>query len=259
MQWKGHFTFPVGLSVGLVLASMGAALVWLQAPAVPLHDLTVPTERLRTAPTASGILVDNDTVKEEITRLENRALRGERLTTEVQQAVASLRTQLAQVTQAQEMLARTVAQLTTQRTRVRRDRAADPAHATSATPVSATSEDEVAQADAQVQTQIDLIEETMRAEASDLQWTDAAELSLQSVFQREESTGFHLVQAACRATLCRLELSLDGSVSPEESLRYLVHLMPWQGQAFVRSEDGEDAAVVMYLAREGHALPQTLE
>ena len=122
-----------------------------------------------------------------------------------------------------------------------------------------TPEDEVRRAEAQVQAQIDLLEVTVLAEAPDPVWTSAAERSLQSVFQREEKAGFHLVQTECRTTLCRLELSLDGSVSPEESFHSLVQMMPWQGQAFIRIEDGEGGAVVVYLAREGHALPQALE
>jgi hypothetical protein len=183
----------------------------------------------------------------------------ERLPSEEQRALAALRTQLTQVAQEQQAMARTISKLTTKLAKADRAPAAEPVQADTANLPAATPEEEVKRADAQVQAQVDLIEDTLFAEASDPTWTDAAEQSLQDVFQLEEGTGFHLVHTECRTTLCRLELSLDGSLSPEESFHHLVHLMPWPGQSFVHFEDGESATAVVYLTREGHALPQAAE
>ena len=181
------------------------------------------------------------------------------MSNEMQQELASFRAHLTQVDHEQKAIAQAITKLTTQLAKVRRERRAGPVREDTAETRPSTPEEEVKRADAQVNAQVDLIEDMMRAEAPDPTWTDAAELSLQGMFHREEPTGFYLVHAECRTTVCRLELSLDGSVSPAESFRNLVHLMPWQGQGFVRIEDGESAAVVVYLAREGYAFPRAAE
>ncbi|MBI3301221.1 MAG: hypothetical protein HYZ72_03970, partial [Deltaproteobacteria bacterium] len=120
-----------------------------------------------------------------------------------------------------------------------------------------TPEEERERAEAQTRAQMELVEGTMRAEKTDPQWTSAAKLALDEVFHSEAMTGMQLVDAECRTTLGRLELALDDSTSPEDSFRKLVHLAPWQGQRFVRIDEGGSA--VVYLAREGYALPQPRE
>jgi hypothetical protein len=122
-----------------------------------------------------------------------------------------------------------------------------------------TPEYEDKRAEAHIQAQVQFMEGTVHMERADPTWASAAEQALQEVFQHEESIGLQLVEAQCRATLCRLALSLNGATSPEESLRYLTHLVPWQGQGFAYIAQGESAEVVVYLAREGYVLPQVTE
>ena len=59
-----------------------------------------------------------------------------------------------------------------------------------------------------------------------------------------------------------MELTLDGSTSPEESFRNLSLLAPWPGDGFVRisgTEGGNESPMaVIYLARDGYALLQHL-
>ena len=106
---------------------------------------------------------------------------------------------------------------------------------------------------------IELFEETILIEGTDPEWSGLAELALDEASKREEMTEFNLVDAKCGTTMCRMELSLDGSESPEESFRKLVDFAPWQGEGFIRIQDGNDrefAQAVVYLAREGYSLPQ---
>jgi len=119
-----------------------------------------------------------------------------------------------------------------------------------------TPEEEHERAEAQTQAQVELVEGTMRAEKIDLQWASATKLTLNEVFHSEAMTGMQLVEADCRTTLCRRELVLDDSTSPEDSFRKLGNLAPWQGQAFGRINEG---SAVVYLAREGYSLPQSKE
>ena len=87
---------------------------------------------------------------------------------------------------------------------------------------------------------IELFEETILIEGTDPEWSGLAELALDEASKREEMTEFNLVDAKCGTTMCRMELSLDGSESPEESFRKLVDLAPWQGEGFIRIQDGND-------------------
>jgi hypothetical protein len=123
-------------------------------------------------------------------------------------------------------------------------------------------EEEVMQADAQVQAQAGLVENTFSAEMSDPEWAGAAEVALQELFQSEDVIAIALVEAECRTTMCRLELAANnapaGGPGFEEAFRALIHLLPWPGEGFSRIDnlDSESPTAVLYLTREGHFLPQ---
>ena len=117
----------------------------------------------------------------------------------------------------------------------------------------------MARADAQLQTQIETLEAAVYGEKPDPVWTRDAEQALQAMWQGQENRGLSLVHAECRTSLCRLELDLDGTRSAEESFHTLIHHIPWAGQSFVQITEGEAPQVVLYLAREGYALPQVTE
>jgi hypothetical protein len=97
-------------------------------------------------------------------------------------------------------------------------------------------------------------EGTMFAEAADPEWASTAQRALQEAFHGEITAGLRLVQADCRTSLCRLELVLDGSLSPEATFEQLIHFAPWNGQGFTQIDEEAGVAVV-YLSREGHELP----
>jgi hypothetical protein len=119
-----------------------------------------------------------------------------------------------------------------------------------------TPEEEIEQADAQMWAQIDVIEEAIMAEDPDPDWAQAAVDELDGAYQGEEMAGAEFVSVECRTTMCRMELALTGTKTAEETFRSLADLAPWEGQGFVQIEDGELGQVVVYLAREGHSLPQ---
>jgi hypothetical protein len=70
--------------------------------------------------------------------------------------------------------------------------------------------------------------------------------------------GVHLVQVDCRTSLCRLELALADASSPGENLEQLLHYARWEGAGFAQIDETSGTAVV-YLSREGYALPQARE
>ena len=122
-----------------------------------------------------------------------------------------------------------------------------------------TPEEEIELAEAQLQSQIELMEKTIFTEETDPEWSSEAELALDEAYRSGEMEMVEIVDIDCRTTLCRVELSFDGSGSSEEDFFELVGLIPWGGQRFMRVDTGENAEAVVYLAREGHSLPRYIE
>lgn len=122
-----------------------------------------------------------------------------------------------------------------------------------------TAEEEMELADAEVRSQLELMEETVLTEETDAEWSKEAELALDQVYSKEEMEQVERVDVECRTTLCRIELFFDESAIPEEAFRNLAHLTPWEGEGFMRMDDGDKAQAVVYLAREGHSLPKLFE
>ncbi len=132
-----------------------------------------------------------------------------------------------------------------------------PARDEGAEAAALTPEQERERAAARAQAELMLMEGTLLAEQPDSAWASTAQLALQATFQKEAISGVQLVDAECRSTLCRMELSVDDSI-PQDSLRNLLNLAPWSGQSLIQI-DTETGEAVMYLAREEHALPQAEE
>jgi hypothetical protein len=111
-----------------------------------------------------------------------------------------------------------------------------------------TLEEERTRAAARTQAEVELMEGTMFAEKPDPDWAPAAQLALHTALQREAFPGIQLVEAACRTTLCRMELALDGS-APQDGFRNLVHLAPWSGESLIYIDTEEGVAVVYRAGR----------
>ena len=126
------------------------------------------------------------------------------------------------------------------------------------TPDEASAEDEHARAEAQTQAQIEALEGTLFGEDADPGWADAAQSALQEAFHRGAVAGLSLIQADCRTSLCRLELSLEGARLAEAIFQQLMDFTSWNGEGFTQIDEASGTSVV-YLSREGYALPQARE
>ena len=119
------------------------------------------------------------------------------------------------------------------------------------------------QAEIQLRTQEAVIEETIRREPADPTWAPTAQSALAIVFQSGEVEALRLIDVRCRTTLCRVEVAADedgaDGTSFDQSFRKLMLHAPWQGEGFGRvgPPDSPSPTAVFFLAREGHALPQT--
>jgi hypothetical protein len=121
------------------------------------------------------------------------------------------------------------------------------------------------QAWAVVEAQEMRIEQAIETEEEDPEWAQGAVTSWTQVFQKEgikeELKGVQLGYIECRTTLCRMELTptdlAQGAAAFEQGFRMFMLFAPWQGPVFGKIEnlDGQASVAVLYMAREGHALP----
>jgi len=238
MVRKAKSLFPVGLGFSLVLVSISATALWVHRHSEPSHTSTIRATHQSQDPAKRITPEDVAALKVEIARLKDDKSKFERLSREM----TALRSQLTQVEQEQKL-------------RSQEEGLPHSTGETEANPATLTPEEEQTRAEAQIQTQVALLEGTLLAEKLDSAWVNAAQLALNTTFHSETMAGVQLMKADCRTTLCRLELFLDGSTAPEDSFRKLVHASPWEGQGFVQI-DGESGKAVVYLSREGYSLPQ---
>ena len=238
MVRKARNMFPVRLGFGLVLVSIGATALWVHRYSEPSHTSTVRAPNQSEDLAKRGTPEDVAGLKAEIERLKDGKAGFEQLSHEM----TALRSQLTQVEREQKL-------------RSQAESLAPQIGDTEANAATLTPEEEQARTEAQIQTQVALLEGTLLGEKPDSVWGNTAQLALNTTFHSETMAGVQLMKADCRTTLCRLELFLDGSTAPEDSFRKLVYSSPWQGQGFVQI-DGESGKAVVYLAREGYSLPQ---
>jgi hypothetical protein len=123
-----------------------------------------------------------------------------------------------------------------------------------------TREELMQRADEQAEAQAAQVEQAVAGERLDPAWAPGAEQSIRGLFQEKDLQGLRLVDARCRATLCRIEMARNDAAQGadfEASFRKLLIRTPWQGQGFARVHDPFSASptAVLFLAREGAALP----
>jgi hypothetical protein len=235
MRGLARKTVLIGLGFGL--ATVGAMALWRHERPSPSHVLPAPALHHAADPAKRLTPEDIEGLKEEIARLKADKDELAQLSGELKSDLTSLHNKL------------TRAGLEGSAGLAAGDNEADAA------PL--TPEEERERVAAQIQTEIELIEETMLAEKTDPQWANEAQLALTYTFQSELVPGLSLVDAECRTTLCRMELLLDGS-TPEDGVRKLAHLAPWPGESLLHI-DLEAGIAVGYLSREGHSLPRLTE
>lgn len=121
-----------------------------------------------------------------------------------------------------------------------------------------TSEMEEEKIMSQIKAQVDMMEETLQYEPVDAEWSDSVRIALYKSVQENTTGNFEILNADCRSTLCRVDLTFDTAL-PEDSFRELQDLIPWNGEAFFQVDDTDSGQAVLYIAREGYSLPQLLE
>jgi hypothetical protein len=113
------------------------------------------------------------------------------------------------------------------------------------------------------QAQETLIEAAIANEQPDPHWAPMAETAIKGMFEDQGLQALRLVDARCRTTVCRIEVAENESAVDgegfDQGFRRLLIRTPWQGQGFGRVYNpfGPSPTGVLFLAREGNALPQT--
>jgi hypothetical protein len=260
MAWKESkksWLGLVGLSCGIALAGIGVVAWWFHQPTQALHEFPPLADSQLNNPAELIKLERIEALKTEIDRLNESRSDVMRRLVETESKLSVLLHQIADKDKVnQDRLAKMESEF-----KALRHQIADtvnqnlPLHEATKAP-EPTPEEELEQAEAQLQAEVELFEGKMFAEATDPKWGSVAELKLKEAFQREGTTVIQLVQAECRTTLCRLKLSLAGSASREEGLSALNRFAPWEGEGFMRTYP--EGSIVMYLAREGYSLPRLL-
>jgi hypothetical protein len=236
-----------------MLVGIGTTVLWIQGFPGTSRALPPPVVSQAEEPAEHRTPQDVEALRAEVERLKTGKENLERRSEAMRSELVTLRAQFIQMNRDQEAIGRKMQKIT------RGGRAGGKAaDAPARTPEEEPAEEAHAHAEAQIQAQTEVFEGIMLMEKTDPEWARAAQQTLHEAFHSEAMVGLHLVQVDCRTSLCRLDLSLDGSMTPEEAFHRLMHSDFWQGQSFVRI-DGEPAEVVVYLSREGYALPQSSE
>ena len=237
--WLGTVLVGVGITTGLILELS--------------PSFSKPPVNSRSHPVDMS-LSNIEASRAETTRLQNSVRDTEQLLWVQQEELMVLRSQLDRIDQRQQAMIRNLAESASSVTPTESENSEGPVWDDKAEIPILTPEEELAQA----RRQLEILDSAMLAETIDSQWANGAQLAVAEVFQDGEIPGVQLTNIECRTTLCRLELFLDGSMSPEASFRNLVHIAPWPGQSLVNTVE-EGGVAEVYLAREGYSLPQSIE
>ncbi|MEE9397883.1 MAG: hypothetical protein V3V31_12810 [Methylococcales bacterium] len=109
---------------------------------------------------------------------------------------------------------------------------------------------------------IALLEENVRSEPVDNNWTPQAEDAIHRALSDAELGGTAIINVDCRSTLCRMEIAHDNSQAllafQDTFFSQVSGLLPGVLMDHIERENGTTETVV-YLARESYALPSLEE
>jgi hypothetical protein len=114
----------------------------------------------------------------------------------------------------------------------------------------------IKQREALVKSHKDILENNLLQEKKDAKWSENAQSKLSSAYSAATSNGIRFVDADCRSTLCKVNISLDqpGKAGEVQLKKLMDKPAPWRGQRFMQV-DKQTGDVVMYMMREGNTLP----
>ena len=100
-------------------------------------------------------------------------------------------------------------------------------------------------------------EQVLAKEAVDPNWARQTEGNIQKVFDQKELRDTRLLGARCRSTLCRIELEHSSDEAKQAFILNAATQAPFSGSSlFAHAEPDKPGHFVIYLARQGHSLPQ---
>ncbi|MCP5004369.1 MAG: hypothetical protein GY941_10600 [Planctomycetes bacterium] len=107
---------------------------------------------------------------------------------------------------------------------------------------------------AQIREELDFLDNTLYAEYADPEWSESAVSSLYEMQNDDMAEGVEVLNADCRSTFCRVDMSID-SENMEDNVRNLMEIIPWDGETYVSIDDIRTGKAVVYISREKHSLP----
>ena len=96
-------------------------------------------------------------------------------------------------------------------------------------------------------------------EGKDPAWSAKAETAIAAAFHEDALKGSSMLRADCHTTVCRVEVSHDDAAAQRDFLGSVRLVPPFNQEGFARRVDDPatgTSKTVVYVAREGYALPQ---
>jgi hypothetical protein len=97
------------------------------------------------------------------------------------------------------------------------------------------------------------------AEPEDFAWQaqvqTAVEQRLEDLMAAQVLDGVTLTSTDCRTTMCRIALSFDDEVARQRWSGHAAFMIPWAGQSYFHQHETDPNSMILYVAREGTALP----
>lgn len=96
----------------------------------------------------------------------------------------------------------------------------------------------------------------LAAEPVDRSWGPATERLITDTIKKPAFKGTRLLEATCRSTLCRLEVSHETEADRRKFSSTLPTRLPTLPSGSMRNAEGPDRKTIIYVAREGHRVPR---
>lgn len=102
------------------------------------------------------------------------------------------------------------------------------------------------------------LEDVVEDESIDASWASSAETQLQTRFSQLKAKGIDVKirSLKCASTLCKIEIADEAGAAAAGGIRQLSQALPWNGDGYAHVDPDEPSRVLMYVSRDGRALPR---